>query len=771
MSFKHKGNSKTPAWFPGKKERDLSHHKDGVCSNFDVIKVNNYGKRQQRTLAVSQHGVSNLNGPTCQWFVHNSDVYSICQDEDNLHKFTLTFLHRYHFEAESPEQAKQIILDFKKYNVGVTHYIADNDSSLGSNGSSNGSLKDNSSGSSSVVSASTALSPTSPPKSSKKKDKKDKKERDKEKEKERERQFLLQSQTQSLNNYNKLWQSSTAVSSSPQQHQQTMPPNGGNNLTKSQNVSIEKKLNNNSDQTSGLSPLTPTAAATTQVPNTPNTFSVEGARVWKIRAEELKQQFQQKSTLDNNNNNVVVNSTVTSPPKSIDINSNGSISSNNTSTNNSNIIQNQFKDEDYRSDQTNSQPLKLDLQQVNSTDESDKETKTVKKNSKKLTIDDFDLLKVLGVGSFGRVFLVRKKNTTKLYAMKVLSKKDIMKKKQIAHTNTEKMVLSTMDHPFIVRLHYAFQNDDFLFLCMDYIPGGELFHHLQKAGKFPEELAKFYIAQVILALNYLHSNDIIYRDIKPENILLDEEGHIKLTDFGLSKSGITSMVGKAEGQFATTFCGTPEYLAPEIIQSKGHGKAVDWWGVGVLLYEILAGRSPFICSNRNDMYKSMIQGNLRIPMFLSSEAQDLLEKLLVPDPTKRLGSNGSEEIMNHPFFELIPWRMLESKMITPPFKPTITPINVNQLSQDPDLNPKLTFQKRISTASAASSASLFLSDQSQAFKNFSWNNEDEDHSILAEKTSIEGSSSTPPSPTNASPLRTPLSRKSTLRNLGRKSSV
>eukprot|EP01132_Coremiostelium_polycephalum_P005243 gene5243-6524_t len=669
MSFKNKP-PKTPAsWWPGKKEKDLSHHKEFNCSHFDVIKVNNYGKRQQRTIAVSTMGVSNLNGSSCQWFVKTSDVYSIAQDHENSQKFTLTFLHRYHFEAESPEQARQIVMEFKKLGVGIH----------------NGSQPD-------VLRSTTPLS--------------------------------------------------TGLSSSPSDEQ----------------LKLHNKPAFNSNETMGLSPLTPTnikmstpASASSQqpppsiVPNTPNTFSSEGAKVWKIRAEELKRQLLNKKNNNNQNNNnnpqpIVELSKPQLQQSQQNIQHQNENKQTNGNSNNNNINNNNQSPNDKDKDK--------------------------KRKSKKLSIDDFELLKVLGVGSFGRVFLVRKKDTQKLYAMKVLNKKDMLKKKQIAHTNTEKMVLSTMDHPFIVRLHFAFQNDEFLFMCMDYIPGGELFHHLQKAGRFPEELAKFYIAEVILSLNYLHSNNIIYRDIKPENILLDAEGHIKLTDFGLSKSGITSVVGGkyGEGQFATTFCGTPEYLAPEIITGVGHGKAADWWSVGILLFEMLTGRSPFLASNRNDMYKAMIQGNLRLPLFLSSEAQDLLEKLLVPDPKKRLGSHGVEEITNHPFFELIPWRMLESKMITPPFKPTVKEIGPNY-KDDPELNPTITFQKR------KSSSSIFDTH----FKNFSWNKEEEEADgagtgLLSERRDslIFNSSTTPssPSPTNgSSPLRLgPNSRRSTLRS-------
>jgi len=833
MSFK-KGNTKTPtSWFPGlKKERDLTHHKENSCSQFDVIKTNSYGKRQQRTLAVSPMGVSNLNGQSCQWFVKNSDVYSVSQDKECGQKFTLTFLHRYHFEAESNEQAKQIIMEFNRMGVGFSHSVIDENTQSpikliineNNNKNSNPILSSSRIGfhsSSGSTSSSSSVTTTTPINS-------------------------LNSTTSNHNNNNNNSnnnQLNNTTSTSPvwQPSSLNISTNSGVSSTpisKSCVVPIEKKKEDSGSV--GLSPLTPTQQPILPVPNTPNNFSSEGARVWKIRAEELRKQFVLKKSKPQTNQSSQSSSATTQPLLSSQSSSSQSSSTTSSSTVNNNSNQNNsnqafkesqsspitkidikltMQDDDSssgeRSDKDKKKKDKLESS-INFDDDKDNSCISGSSNSsslvkngadsafngnsnnfgssvasskkKKLGIDDFELLKVLGVGSFGRVFLVRRKDTKKLYAMKVLNKKDMLKKKQIAHTNTEKMVLSTMDHPFIVRLHFAFQNEEFLFMCMDYVPGGELFHHLQKAGKFPEELAKFYIAEVICSLNYLHSNNIIYRDIKPENILLDEEGHIKLTDFGLSKSGITSVVGSKTGeggQFATTFCGTPEYLAPEIITGAGHGKAADWWSVGILLFEMLTGRSPFLASNRNDMYKSMIQGNLRVPMFLSSEAQDLLEKLLVPDPKKRLGTNGVEDITSHPFFELIPWRMLESKMIMPPFKPTIKEIpavtntnNSNNINfnkdMDPDLNPKINFQKRKSSA-----ANLYNLDS--PFKNFSWNKEEDEH-ILADKGSISslGSSSSCGSPLNnlnelspSSPTnRGILSRKnSSFTNNIRKSSV
>jgi serine/threonine protein kinase len=284
-------------------------------------------------------------------------------------------------------------------------------------------------------------------------------------------------------------------------------------------------------------------------------------------------------------------------------------------------------------------------------------------------LDDFELLRIIGTGSFAKVMLVRKKDTGKLYAMKVLKKEEIVRRNQVGHTRTERTILSRMHHPFMVKLRYSFQSELKLYMVLDYIRGGELFYHLRRAGRFPEDKARFYIAEVILALDYLHRHNVIYRDLKPENILLSLDGHIKLTDFGLSKEGITSVGGKGEGQTATTFCGTPEYLAPEIITGIGHGKAVDWWSVGIMLYEMLVGRPPFASQNRNQLYLNTIKGQITWPPSMSPLARDLLSRLLHRRPEERLGSRSIEDIKNHPFFNGLDWARLEKKKVTPPFKP------------------------------------------------------------------------------------------------------
>ena len=220
--------------------------------------------------------------------------------------------------------------------------------------------------------------------------------------------------------------------------------------------------------------------------------------------------------------------------------------------------------------------------------------------NRKVNIDDFKLIKVIGKGSFGKVTLVEHKATASMFAMKVLKKANVVRRKQVEHTRTERRVLGGVNHPFIVRLHYAFQTDAKLFFVLDYCAGGELFFHLSRMKKMPEHMARFYTAEITLALECLHSKGVVYRDLKPENILLDDVGHIKLADFGLAKEGIDSTV---EG--AKSLCGTPEYLSPEILNRKGHGTASDWWNLGMVLFEMLTGLPPWYTTDRQKLFDSV----------------------------------------------------------------------------------------------------------------------------------------------------------------------
>nr|XP_032834147.1 ribosomal protein S6 kinase alpha-3-like isoform X2 [Petromyzon marinus] len=281
----------------------------------------------------------------------------------------------------------------------------------------------------------------------------------------------------------------------------------------------------------------------------------------------------------------------------------------------------------------------------------------------------FELLKVLGAGSFGKVFLVRKvtgSDKGQLFAMKVL-KKATLKVRDRVRTKMERDILVDVNHPFIVRLHYAFQTEGKLYLILDFLRGGDLFSRLSKEVMFTEEDVKFYLAELALALNHLHGVGIIYRDLKPENILLDEVGHIKLTDFGLSKEAID------HEKKAYSFCGTVEYMAPEVVNRRGHGHAADWWSLGVLMFEMLTGTLPFQGRDRKETMAMILKAKLGMPQFLSSDAQSLLRNLFKRNPTNRLGAgpDGVGEIKRHPFFSTIDWNKLYRKEIHPPFKPAV----------------------------------------------------------------------------------------------------
>ncbi|PVG03453.1 putative SCH9-serine/threonine protein kinase [Serendipita vermifera] len=286
-----------------------------------------------------------------------------------------------------------------------------------------------------------------------------------------------------------------------------------------------------------------------------------------------------------------------------------------------------------------------------------------------LTPRDFDILKLIGKGTFGRVFQVRKKDTRRIYAMKVLSKKEIVAKKEVAHTIGERKILQrSLESPFLVGLKFSFQTDTELFLVTDFKSGGELFWHLQRETRFGEERARFYIAELTLALEHLHKHDIVYRDLKPENILLDATGHVALCDFGLSKPDLPA------NQLTNTFCGTTEYLAPEILlDDLGYSKMVDFWSLGVLLFEMLCGWSPFYNEDTQVMYRNICYGKIKFPRNTVSEEGKLFVKgLLNRVPANRLGSKGdAAELKAHPFFNGIDWVALSRKEVTPPFKPSV----------------------------------------------------------------------------------------------------
>jgi len=283
-----------------------------------------------------------------------------------------------------------------------------------------------------------------------------------------------------------------------------------------------------------------------------------------------------------------------------------------------------------------------------------------------LTIDSFELLKVIGKGSFGKVMQVRKKDTGRIYALKTIRKAHIVSRSEVTHTLAERTVLAQITNPFIVPLKFCFQNPDKLYLVLSFINGGELFHHLQREGRFSEERSRLYTAELLSALECLHSMDVIYRDLKPENILLDYTGHIALCDFGLCK------LNMGEAERTNTFCGTPEYLAPEVIKGEGYGKTIDWWTLGILLYEMLSGLPPYYDEDHHTMYRKILKDPLTFPAEIKPDARALLTRLLDRDPNNRLGAKGAEDIKRHSFFaKFIDWDRLNSKGYRPPFKPSV----------------------------------------------------------------------------------------------------
>jgi len=275
---------------------------------------------------------------------------------------------------------------------------------------------------------------------------------------------------------------------------------------------------------------------------------------------------------------------------------------------------------------------------------------------------------------------VRKKDNQEVYAMKILKKAAIIGRNQVEHTKAERKILETLQHPFLMTLQFAFQSKEKLYLVLDYYQGGELFFHLKDQRRFREEVARIYVAEIAMAFGHLHSHDIIYRDLKPENILLDNDGHVCLTDFGLAKE-------VNPGEKTQTFCGTPEYLAPEIITASGHDKAVDWWSLGILLYELTVGIPPFYSQNVNEMYSKIQHGVLRFPPFLSQDCKTLIVGLLNRKPSERLGSkNDFEDLRSSDFFQALSthsyfagatvdtddiWKAVYEKKLNPAFKPQV----------------------------------------------------------------------------------------------------
>lgn len=291
---------------------------------------------------------------------------------------------------------------------------------------------------------------------------------------------------------------------------------------------------------------------------------------------------------------------------------------------------------------------------------------------RKMHAEDFEPLRCLGKGTYGTVLLVKQQSTGKLYAQKQLRKASlIVHKKLVEQTNTERAILESVNrHPFVVKLYYAFQDHEKLYLILEYAQGGELFHHLAQERMFPEDVASFYMAEMVLALEHLHKDlGVVYRDLKPENCLLDSEGHLLLTDFGLSKVAVD------DDDLCKSFQGTIEYMAPEVISGQKYGMAVDWWSFGALGYDLLTGSPPFTGNNHAKILEKIVKQKISMPYFLSAESKDILTRLLRKEPSRRLGASMPKDmqiIKKHRFFRRIDWKKLARREVQPPIQPLIT---------------------------------------------------------------------------------------------------
>jgi len=287
------------------------------------------------------------------------------------------------------------------------------------------------------------------------------------------------------------------------------------------------------------------------------------------------------------------------------------------------------------------------------------------------SLEDFDILQVIDKGSFGKVFLVINKLNGKYYAMKRIRKDILVKKKQVENNKNEKEILLNVKHPFLLGMDYVFQNEERIYFFLDYIPGGNLFENLYSVKRFSEDVVKFIAAQLVIAFKCLHSKKIVHRDLKPENVLFQADGYIKLADFGLAK------FLNSESQATYSFCGTAEYLAPEVLDQTGHSYTVDWWTLGILIYELKTGRPPFLDKNNHKLGLLIRKGKIVFPdpikhkIEMSEEMKDLISKLLDRDPTNRLGINGHQEVMDHPWFSDIDFEAIENMEVKAPFKPII----------------------------------------------------------------------------------------------------
>ncbi|KAL6724576.1 hypothetical protein Aduo_019455 [Ancylostoma duodenale] len=282
----------------------------------------------------------------------------------------------------------------------------------------------------------------------------------------------------------------------------------------------------------------------------------------------------------------------------------------------------------------------------------------------KVILKDLKSITTIGTGTFGRVELTKHRRTGQHFALKILNIHKVIKTRQVEHVHNEKKVLNQLEHPFIVKLISTDMDDTNLYMIMEFIPGGELFSYLRASRVFSNAMSRFYAAEIVCALEYIHGKNIVYRDLKPENLMLCRDGHIKMADFGFAK----------ELRDRTyTLCGTPEYLAPESLANKGHNKAVDWWALGILIYEMMAGRPPFRGNNTSEIYDSIMEHKLKFPRSFNLVAKDIVKKLLEIDRTLRLGcmKNGVRDVLDHKWFQKIDWEDLRQLKVEPPIIPTL----------------------------------------------------------------------------------------------------
>lgn len=328
---------------------------------------------------------------------------------------------------------------------------------------------------------------------------------------------------------------------------------------------------------------------------------------------------------------------------------------------------------------------------------------------RKIGLNDFNFLSVLGKGNFGKVMLAEEKRSGNLYAIKVLKKEFIIENDEVESTKSEKRVFlaaARERHPFLLGLHSCFQTETRVYFVMEYVSGGDLMLHIQKE-QFSPKRAKFYAAEVLLALEYFHKQGIIYRDLKLDNILLTLDGHVKVADYGLCKEEMWF------GNTTSTFCGTPEFMAPEILLEQRYGRAVDWWAFGILIYEMLLGQAPFRGDDEDEIFDAILEDEPLYPIHMPADSVSILHRLLTRDPAKRLGSGerDAEEIKAHPFFRDTNWDAMFKKQVPTPFKPTLSsPLDLRNFDEEFTREaPKLTPVNSV------------LSGQDQAeFQAFSW---------------------------------------------------